>query len=144
MTRAQLLRKQAGDAEDLWGRLRNRCFSKYKIRRQHPVEPYILDFYCASCHLAIELDGGGHNDPTTKRRDSEQTEFLNRNGIEVVRFWNYMVLREIDGVLGTIDLAVQERSKKAQYIPHPGPLPSAKGEGKEDSSAITRSSSSPR
>src|SRR5476651_1587517 len=105
MTRAQLRRKQAGDAEKvLWRHLRNRRFSKYKFRRQHPVEPYILDFYCASCRLAIELDGGGHNEPGKKRRDAERTEFLNKQGIEVVRFWNHMVLREIDGVLGTTDV----------------------------------------
>ena len=41
---------------------------------------------------------GGHNEPAKKRRDAERTEFLNKKGIEVVRFWNHMVLREIDGV----------------------------------------------
>jgi hypothetical protein len=63
--------------------------------------------------LAIELDGGGHNEPAKKGRDAERTAFLNKEGIEVVRFWNHMVLREIDGVLGTIDVALQKRSKEA-------------------------------
>jgi len=91
--------------------LRNRRFLKYKFRRQHPFKPYILDFYCASCRLAIELDGGGHNELATKQRDAKRTEFLSGEGIDVLRFWNHMVLREIDGVLGTIDVALQKRSK---------------------------------
>ena len=91
-------------------------FSKAQFRRQHPIERYILDFYCASCRLAIELDGGGHNEPAKKRHDAERTEFLNKEGIEVVRFWNHMVLRKIDSVLGTIDIALERRSKE-----HPSP-----------------------
>jgi very-short-patch-repair endonuclease len=117
MTRAQSLRKQAGDAEKiLWRHLRNRRFLKYKFRRQHPIEQYVLDFYCPACRLAIELDGGGHNESAKKRRDAKRTEFLNKEGIEVLRFWNHMVLREIKGVLGTVDVTLQKRSRQ-----HPSP-----------------------
>ena len=58
MDRARLLRKKATEPERiLWRHLRNRNFVGYKFRRQHPFEDYILDFYCPSAKLAIELDG---------------------------------------------------------------------------------------
>ena len=62
MNRAQLLRKKATEPERiLWRHLRNRNFAGYKFRRQHPFDDYVLDFYCPSANLAVELDGGGHN-----------------------------------------------------------------------------------
>src|SRR5437868_4615459 len=60
MTRARYLRKSATDCERiLWRHLRNRKFAAYKFRRQHPLDPYVLDFYCPALKLAIELDGSG-------------------------------------------------------------------------------------
>ncbi|HWH91508.1 MAG TPA: DUF559 domain-containing protein [Candidatus Binatia bacterium] len=57
MSRARLLRHKATEAErTLWRHLRNRNFAGYKFRRQHPVDPYVLDFYCAAAKLAIEGD----------------------------------------------------------------------------------------
>src|SRR5215469_6914062 len=62
MDRARLLRKKATEPERiLWRHLRNRNFAGYKFRRQHPFDDYVLDFYCPSAKLAVELDGGGHN-----------------------------------------------------------------------------------
>jgi very-short-patch-repair endonuclease len=62
VNRARLLRKKATDPERvLWRHLRNRNFAGYKFRRQHPLDCYILDFYCPTAKLAIDLDGGGHN-----------------------------------------------------------------------------------
>jgi very-short-patch-repair endonuclease len=59
--RARLLRKKATEPERiLWRHLRNRNFAGHKFRRQHPFDDYVLDFYCPSAKLAIELDGGGH------------------------------------------------------------------------------------
>ena len=87
MTRAQALRKRAGEAEKvLWRALRNRRFAEHKFRRQHPVEQYTLDFYCAAAHLAVEVDGGGHNEQSSRRRDEERKRFLKTKGIEVLRF----------------------------------------------------------
>src|SRR6266850_1379197 len=63
MTRARHLRRNATRYERiLWRHLRNRKFDNWKFRRQHPVDRYILDFYCPEARIAIELDGGGHND----------------------------------------------------------------------------------
>jgi very-short-patch-repair endonuclease len=89
--------------------LRNRNFAGYKFRRQHPLDRYILDFYCPTAKLAIELDGGGHNYHVGQIRDRARSEFLARNGIIVLRFWNHQVRQELDSVLQSIWFALQER-----------------------------------
>ena len=110
MNRARLLRKKATDTERvLWQHLRNRNFAGYKFRRQHPVDCYILDFYCPTAKLAIELDGGGHNYNVRQTRDRTRSEFLAGQGITVLRFWNHQVRQELDSVLQAIWLALQER-----------------------------------
>jgi very-short-patch-repair endonuclease len=54
-----------------------------RFRRQRPVGPFILDFYCAAAKLAVEVDGAGHD----ATRDEQRTEWLrNREGIRVLRF----------------------------------------------------------
>jgi len=59
--RAIELRKEMTAAEQvLWGKLRNRKVGGYKFRRQHPIGPYIVDFYCSQAGLIIELDGEIH------------------------------------------------------------------------------------
>jgi very-short-patch-repair endonuclease len=102
VNRASSLRKRAADCERiLWRHLRNRNFAGYKFRRQHPIDPYILDFYCPAAKLAIELDGGGHNYRSGQMRDQMCEEFLANKGIAVVRFWN-QVREELDSVLQAI------------------------------------------
>jgi very-short-patch-repair endonuclease len=82
VNRARLLRKKATDTERiLWRHLRNRNFGGYKFRRQHPVDCYILDFYCPVAKLAIELDVGGHNYRVGQIRDRMRSAFLARKGI---------------------------------------------------------------
>ena len=79
MNRARSLRKKATDTERiLWRHLRNRNFAGYKFRRQHPLDCYILDFYCPTAKVAIELDGGGHNYRVGQIRDRTRSEFLSR------------------------------------------------------------------
>jgi very-short-patch-repair endonuclease len=68
LTFARKLRQEHSDPERLmWAVFRDRRFCGFKFRRQHPVKPYVLDFYCHDKKLAIELDGGQHN--TTPSRD---------------------------------------------------------------------------
>ncbi|WP_395822133.1 endonuclease domain-containing protein [Devosia sp.] len=54
------------------------------FRRQHPIGPYVLDFYCASARLCIEIDGPSHGDRS--ERDTRRTEWLGSQGIRVLRF----------------------------------------------------------
>jgi very-short-patch-repair endonuclease len=114
---ARLLRKKATDPEVvLWGHLRNRNFVGYKFRRQHPLDCYILDFYCPTAKLAIELDGGGHNYRSGQIRDQGRSDFLARKGIVVLRFWNHQVRQELDSVLRAIWLRCRSGAR-----PNPSP-----------------------
>jgi uncharacterized radical SAM protein YgiQ len=98
---ARELRTHQTDAEQLlWGVLRAKRFLGYKFRRQHPVEPYILDFYCDSLKLAIELDGGQHAEQQTY--DDKRTAALEAQDIRVLRFWNNDVLAQTEAVLEAI------------------------------------------
>ena len=110
MNRARLLRKKVTEPERiLWRHLRNRNFAGYKFRRQHPLDCYVLDFYCPAAKLAIELDGGGHNYRAGQIRDRARSELLARRGITVLRFWNHQVRQELDSVLQAIWFALQKR-----------------------------------
>jgi very-short-patch-repair endonuclease len=127
VNRAQLLRKKATEPERiLWRHLRNRNLADYKFRRQHPFDDYVLDFYCPSAKLAIELDGGGHNYRGGQIRDRTLTEFLIRHGVIVLRFWNHQVRRELDSVLQAIWFALEQRQLNN---PSPSSSPFGKGRG---------------
>jgi very-short-patch-repair endonuclease len=93
----------------LWRALRNRKFANYKFRRQHPIDPYILDFYCPAAKLAIELDGSGHETRAGERHDCVREQFLGAQGIVAVRFWNHQVREDLDSVLETILVALEQR-----------------------------------
>ena len=100
---ARNLRKEQTEAEHLlWALLRDRRFLGFKFRRQHPVDPYVLDFYCHEASLGIELDGGQHNEPENEAHDRKRTEFLAQKGIRVLRFWNNEVFSETEGILRSI------------------------------------------
>jgi very-short-patch-repair endonuclease len=110
MSLARHLRKSSTPQERLlWRYLRNRQFEGWKFRRQHPIERYILDFYCPKARLAIELDGGGHNFSSKESLDQERTKFLESKGIAVLRFWNPQITKELDSVLETIWLTLEQR-----------------------------------
>ena len=113
MSRVRYLRKNATDCERiLWRHLRNRNFAGYKFRRQHPVDPYVLDFYCPALKLAVELDGSGHGYALRKKRDQIREDFLAGKGITVVRFWNHQIRQELDSVLQATWLATENRRPK--------------------------------
>src|SRR5438034_8392082 len=127
MNRGRSLRKRATAPERiLWRHLRNRNFAGHKFRRQHPLYCYILDFYCPSAKLAIELDGGGHNYFVGRGRDQTLAALLARHGIFVLRFWNHEVRKELDSVLQAIWFALGRRCGKN---PSPSSSPFRKGRG---------------
>jgi len=110
LARRRALRKESAPAETIvWTHLRAKRFAGFKFRRQHPCAPYILDFYCPSRRLAVELDGGQHFDEAALRYDQRRTEFLRSCGIEVIRFSNDLVFRELPGVLDAIFLELRRR-----------------------------------
>ena len=112
-SRSRQLRREATPAEQrLWSRLRDRRFSQFKFRRQHPHGPYILDFYCPSIRLAIELDGETH--AGKELRDESRQQRIERDGIHVLRFLNPQVYDDLDTVLEVIWTACMARAKETR------------------------------
>jgi very-short-patch-repair endonuclease len=98
------LRRNQTDAEKaLWSHLRNRQFYGMRFFRQYSLGPYILDFYCPEIKIAIELDGGQHNEPEGKIYDTARSEYLQVQKIEVLRFWDNDVFQNIEGVLARME-----------------------------------------
>ena len=81
----------------------------YKFRRQRPLGAYIVDFYCASATLVVELDGATHDDPHAQTRDLLRTKYLESVGLKVIRFANLDVMTNLEGVVTEIDRVVRER-----------------------------------
>ena len=101
-TTARRLRRDQTDAERLlWYRLRARQLGA-KFRRQQPLGRFIVDFYCDSARLAVELDGAQHGDPAAQAQDAARDAWLERVRIRVLRFQNRDVLTQIDAVLERI------------------------------------------
>ena len=85
----------------LWKHLQRSQLGK-KFRRQHNVGNYIIDFYCATQRLAVELDGEAHFTEEGLLYDKQRTKYLNRLNIHVLRFENEKVFTRIDEVLNEI------------------------------------------
>lgn len=101
--RSRQLRRDQTDAERaLWRLLRSRALEGYKFRRQHGAGPYVLDFYCADAHLAVEVDGSQHYTPDGLADDVVRTAYLEALGIRVLRFTNVEALANAEGVVETI------------------------------------------
>ena len=93
----------------LWTALRAGRLNGYKFRRQHPIGPYILDFYCAEAKLAVEVDGAVHDQPERVAHDLRRTAWLGERGVKVVRVRAIHVKDELEGVLGFILAVVRAR-----------------------------------
>ena len=89
-------------------RLRNRQINGAKFRRQQHIGRYIVDFFCPVQRLVIELDGGHHAEQI--QADQRRTEFLNKAGYRVLRFWDNEVLTSIEAVLQQITYVVNHLS----------------------------------
>lgn len=97
------LRNNATQAEkELWKLLRGSAIEGRKFRRQHSVGGYILDFYCPSERLCIELDGEDHFTEEGRRHDEKRTKFLADNFITVIRFESGLAMQFPEEVLPTI------------------------------------------
>ena len=101
-TVARKLRQEPTEAEELlWERLRNRKTLDLKFRRQHGIDRFIVDFYCAEIGLVIEVDGHIHQ--YTREEDTLRQEFLESQGLQVIRFQNDQVLTDTGQVLREIN-----------------------------------------
>jgi very-short-patch-repair endonuclease len=113
--RRKELRNNLTPAEaKLWTYLQDSKLENRKFRRQHSVGGFILDFYCPSERLCIELDGSVHNSPSAQAYDNARTEFLAGAKIRVIRFENRLVFENPEGVLEEI---------ARNFLDHPPPPP---------------------
>ena len=85
-----------------------------RFHRQYVIGNYIVDFYCHRAKLVVELDGSQHCTPEEVIYDQKRTEYLQSQGLLVLRISNLDVLREFDGVCTTIDRAVKEGTTESQ------------------------------
>jgi len=93
------LRNNQTDAEwKVWNILRGKQMLSLRFLRQYGVENYSLDFYCPEIKLAVEVDGGQHNEEVEKLSDADRTKLLGLYGITVIRFWNNEVTENLEGV----------------------------------------------
>src|SRR5438105_4153456 len=105
--RARRLRREMTWPEKLvWSRLKNQQLLGLKFRKQHPIGPFIADFFCASLSLVVEIDGMSHTDVEA---DAERQKRLEERGLTVVRFSN-------DDVIGDLDSVIQNLAELAARL----------------------------
>lgn len=96
-------KKFTTEAEEiLWQYLRGKNFDKYKFRRQHIIDEFIVDFVCLSKKLIVEVDGKYHQKPEMIEADKFRTEFLNNLGYTVIRFTNEEIISNTENILEKI------------------------------------------
>ncbi len=106
--RARFLRKNATPWENkLWYQFLRTY--PIKFRRQQPISPYIVDFYCSSAKLIVELDGGEHYTPNQIQYDAQRSAYLEGKGFKVIRFTNPEIDDNFYNVCTVIDLEVKRR-----------------------------------
>ncbi|MET0240327.1 MAG: endonuclease domain-containing protein [Sphingobium sp.] len=118
---ARRLRRQMSLPEVLlWTRLR-RPVAGPKFRRQHPVGPYIADFYCASARLIVEIDGEAHNRADRPERDARRDQWLSAAGYRILRMSACEVLADVDSAadaIMSIALPLHHRAVPGGPPPH--------------------------
>ena len=104
----------------LWNQLRSKKLG-FGVRKQHPIGPYIADFYVPQARLVMEVDGESHNRGDTPIRDERRNEYLRHKGYRLLRIPAVDVLKNLDGVIRGI------AAEAARPLHHPsdGPPPRA-------------------
>ncbi|HEX2591208.1 MAG TPA: endonuclease domain-containing protein [Rhizomicrobium sp.] len=112
-TRARKLRRaETASEHKLWQHLRRKQIHDVRFRRQFTLGPYIVDFVCLRAKLVIEVDGFSHTTIEQIDYDEKRTRWLNREGYQVLRFWNLDVLTNLDRVIERIDIETLARLKE--------------------------------
>ena len=102
-TLARQLRKNMTEAESfLWQRIRRKQLEGRQFYRQKNIGDYIVDFYCPSAKVIVELDGGQHFTQERIRRDQVRDKYLERLGFTILRFSDREVFKNIEGILERI------------------------------------------
>jgi very-short-patch-repair endonuclease len=80
-----------------------------KIYKQRIIERFVVDFYCASAKLVIEIDGSQHYEAQGKAYDRERSAILESYGLKVVRYSNTAIKQNFQAVCKDIDRIIRER-----------------------------------
>ncbi len=119
-TRARKLRHADSVPERiLWGMLRARRLSGFKFRRQQPIGPFVVDFFCEEAELVVELDGESH--VGQGEMDAQPSALLRRRGLRVMRITNDDLLKHRDEVGQAILRAAQQPEHRSALTPNPSP-----------------------
>ena len=86
----------------LWKALKGRRLDGRHFRRQHPLGPYVLDFYCDAEKLCVEIDGYSHGTGKHPERDEQRDAWLSNQGVRTLRLSASLVLEDVDNAVATI------------------------------------------
>lgn len=114
----KLRESQTSTEQLLWNELRASRLNGLKFRRQHPVGRFVIDFYCASVGLAVEIDGGVHLPEVQRLADEDRQRTLEEQGTRFLRISDEAVAHSLPDVLDRIIAACAD-----------SPSPRARGEG---------------
>ncbi|MFC2101962.1 endonuclease domain-containing protein [Bacteroidota bacterium] len=115
--RAKELRGNMTAAERLlWSEISNGKIDGYRFKSQHPIDRFIVDFYCHKARLVIEIDGEVHHEEEQFERDEGRTAELQEFGLGVLRFTNQEVLEDIENVLKIIQQIVSKPHRGASPL----------------------------
>jgi very-short-patch-repair endonuclease len=111
---ARRLRKEMTLPElKLWTEIRRGQLDGLKFRRQHPIGPFVLDFFCPAHRLAVEVDGAEHYTEDRSEKDAARDRWLARQGIMTLRI-------PASWVLDSVDSAVSAIREQLTHLPPPG------------------------
>lgn len=112
---ASELRKNITKAEKLvWEKVRKKQILGLRFRRQHPIDKYIVDFYCHPARLVVEIDGDIHLKPVNKELDKIRTKDLINLDLIVIQFTNKQVFENLNEVVNAITSVIVKK------VPHLG------------------------
>jgi very-short-patch-repair endonuclease len=97
----------------LWQAIRGGQIDRLKFRRQHPIGPFVLDFFCPARRLAVEVDGLEHYTEDRAEKDAARDRWLARQGIMTLRI-------PASWVLDSVDSAVLAIRGQLTHLPPPG------------------------
>ena len=130
---ARRLRQNATEVENrLWQALRE-LRTGHRLRRQHPIGPYVLDFYCAKAQLSVEIDGMAHEVGDRPQRDQRRDAFLEARGMAIVRIPAANVLAALDdaadGIVRMAAALIEDRGAAPSTALRAVPLPRSREGG---------------
>ena len=112
----------------MWDAVRGRRLDGFKVRRQHPLENVVVDFYVPEVRLIIELDGTVHDVPEQIEKDRRRETMLRGRGYHIVRVRDEEVVNNLPAVLGRLALLMTGLRAANALTPDPSPASQERGD----------------